>query len=192
MRNELELAASQVKLWAVSLENQRRDSPQPTKVLPGIQWFLFDCCLISSLHAIFQHILVSLWQFTSSPDIKSNSCYHLLTLWKVRWTFCFPLYSGFPQKSVTFSLVENIVLWFQLLRNILVFFHAGGTPCTCWKTFPQLRESRAEQREYEKLCFYLCHLTYLWEMKILHKYFPPNSMPNMKVLTPGKMINVSA
>lgn len=37
MRNELELAASQVKLWAVSLENQRRDSPQPTKVLPGIQ-----------------------------------------------------------------------------------------------------------------------------------------------------------
>lgn len=48
------------------------------------------------------------------------------------------------------------------------------------------------QREYEKLCFYLCHLTYLWEMKILYKYFPPNSMPNMKVLTLGKMINVSA
>lgn len=37
MRNELELAISQVKPWAVSLENQRRDSPQPTKVLPGIQ-----------------------------------------------------------------------------------------------------------------------------------------------------------
>lgn len=162
-------------------------------MLPRIQWFLFNFCLISSLHAIFQHILVSLWQFTSSPDIKSNSCYHLLTLWKVQWTFCFPLYSGFPQKSVTFSLVENIVLWFQLLRKIFWFsfmlkvqLAAVGRP-----SLISGKEGQS-QREYEKLCFYLCHLTYLWEMKILYKYFPPNSMPNMKVLTLGKMINVSA
>ena len=140
---KLEFTVSQVKPPVGRLESTRRDSWPLTEVVPGRESF----SLISGLHFILQHTLclVSLLLFTSSPYIKSNSCYPLLAVGKAQWPsfdiLFFPLYRV-PSKAYYLKALPVATAG----ENLSVSFHAEGATCSCLKPLhlPPSRGNKAE------------------------------------------------